>query len=478
MQDRPKICRVFPSSVVNKNLKETNYFSSLSIPSFLRDWMIQEFSDEEGNIDKESVGREIQRLYPKKDEWIKIKSDITQDNETRELLTRIMVDIDIATKEITFSLPYYDLKNKETIIEPWIWEEYKDELLVSKEVWGIVELGYLSPGQYRKEGRIRLVSFKNFCPYEIDLDYYKEARTYFDLDEWLDVLLGAIDYNPAGYQDQNEKLSILKRLLPFVEKRLNIVELAPKGTGKSYLFGRLSKYGWLASGGRMSRARMFYDLQKKATGLVSTYDYVAFDEVQTISFSDPAEMKGALKGFLESGECSVGDQKIIGDAGVILLGNINKNEMDVNADMFSSLPEVFYESALIDRFHGFIRGWDIPRMHDDLKAQGWALNSEYFTDILHLLRDDLSYRSIVDDLIIIPERADTRDLEAIKRLCTGFLKLLFPHVKKPSDISTDDFWEYCLNPAIQMRKIIIGQLGIIDPEEFEGKCVPFLNIKE
>ena len=117
-------------------------------------------------------------------------------------------------------------------------------------------------------------------------------------------------------------------------------------------------------------------------------------------------------------------------------------------------------------------------MHDDLKAQGWALNSEYFTDILHLLRDDLSYRSIVDDLIIIPERADTRDLEAIKRLCTGFLKLLFPHVKKPSDISTDDFWEYCLNPAIQMRKIIIGQLGIIDPEEFEGKCVPFLNIKE
>jgi len=474
----PKVRRIFPSSVVYKNLKESNYFSALSIPSFLRDWIMQEYSDEEGNVDYEAVGNEIKRLYPRKDAWIAIKDKIILENEPVEILTRITVDVDIATNDITFSLPMYDLLNKHTLIEPWVWEEYKNELLVSKEVWGIVELGYLQPGGTKNEGKISLASFKNFCPYEIDLEYYKEARALFSIEEWIDVLLGAIDYNPAGYKNSTQKLTLLSRLLPFVEKRLNLVELAPKGTGKSYLFGRISKYGWLASGGRMSRARMFYDLQKKATGLVSSYDYIAFDEVQTISFTDPSEMKGALKGYLESGECSVGDRKVIGDAGVILLGNINQTEMNVNADMFRSLPDIFYESALIDRFHGFIQGWKIPRMNDDLKAQGWALNSEYFTDILHLLRDDLSYRTVVNALVYVPPESDTRDVEAIKRLCTGFLKLLFPHVQKPTDISEEDFWDYCLYPSMNMRNTIKKQLAIIDPEEFGKKLVPSLNIKK
>ena len=99
--------------------------------------------------------------------------------------------------------------------------------------------------------------FKDFCPYRVDMEEFREAVRLFSKEEWIDIILGAIDYNADGYADESQKLAMITRLLPFVEKRLNLIELAPKGTGKSYLFGSVSRYGWLASGGVMSRARMF-----------------------------------------------------------------------------------------------------------------------------------------------------------------------------------------------------------------------------
>jgi ATP-dependent Lon protease len=146
--------------------------------------------------------------------------------------------------------------------------------------------------------------------------------------------------------------------------------------------------------------------------------------------------------------------------------------------MFVELPTVFHESALIDRFHGFIKGWDLPRMNDDLKICGWALNSEYFTTIMHELRDDASYRAVVDELVEVPDKADTRDTEAIKRIATAYMKLLYPNVRKPDDISEREFNLFCLKPAIEMRGIIKIQLGILDPDEFGGKNVPELTVKE
>lgn len=190
-----------------------------------------------------------------------------------------------------------------------MWERCKDDLVRGQDVWGMVELGYRAPDDFDfefeyekkssksrdgKQGKIKLVSFKNFCPYNIDLDEYKEARKEFEISEWIDVLLGAVDYNASGYKSEEEKLTMLTRLLPFVEKRLNLIELAPKGTGKSYLFGNISRFGWLSSGGIMSRAKLFYDQSKRREGLITGSDFVTLDEVQTISFTDTecSEHKG------------------------------------------------------------------------------------------------------------------------------------------------------------------------------------------
>lgn len=233
---------------------------------------------------------------PRKDEWISIKNRIIAENERVKILTKISVDINIANQEITFSLPDFGLTNKETLIEPYVWNKCKDELIKGKETWGVVEFGYRLPDEELKtNGKIKLISFKDFCPYTIDLDYYKDVRNEFTTSEWIDVILGAVDYNADGYENEYRKLVMLTRLLPFIEKRLNLIELAPKGTGKSYLFGRVSKYGWLSSGGVMSRAKMFYDISKRTQGLVCNNDYIALDEVQTISFTNIDEMRAALK---------------------------------------------------------------------------------------------------------------------------------------------------------------------------------------
>ena len=467
----------FDEMIVYKDLRKSNFFLALSLPAFLRDWCLKKFEDEEGAFDVEEVSEFIKTYLPKKDDWISIKNRIITGYEKVKFLAKITVDINIKNQEVTFALPDFGLNNKETIIEPEVWRECQNDLVRGKETWGVVELAYRFPDQKQKlDGKIKLVSFPDFCPYTVDLDFYKDARAEFTLDEWLDILLGAIDYNAEGYDSQLQKRTMLTRLLPFLEKRLNLIELAPKGTGKSYLFGRLSKYGWLSSGGIMSRAKMFYDISKNKQGLVCNNDFVVLDEVQTISFTDVDEMRAAMKGYMESGVFTVGNIEGTADSGIVLLGNISADNMDVYRNMFTELPAVFHESALLDRFHGFIKGWDIPRMHDDLKISGWALNTEYFCTILHLLRDDVSYRAIVDEMVDVPPHADTRDTEAIKRIATAYMKLLFPHYRTAEDVNIKHFVHYCLQPAKDMRATIKYQLGLLD-KEFKGKNIPDLKVK-
>lgn len=471
-----KLREYFEDMVVYKDLKESNFFKDLKLPSFLRDWLLKMFEDENGKFDVEEITDFIRAYIPSKTDWIGIKNRIVVENERVKLLTRISVDINITNQEVTFSLPDFGLTDKETIIDSYVWEDCKDELVKAKETWGVIELGYRYPEQNGKiKGKIKLLSFKNFCPYEIDLEFYKDVRKEFNIREWIDILLGAIDYNAGGYEDEHQKLAMLTRLLPFVEKRLNLIELAPKGTGKSYLFGGVSRYGYL-SAGKMTRAKLFYDLARREEGLVFYHDYIAFDEVQKVEFDSPNEMTQTLQGYMEQGTVKIGDKNDVADAGFVMLGNIDEKKMDEYQNMFDDLPTVFKTSALMDRIHGFIKGWEIPRMNEGLKISGWALNSEYFSTIMHLLRDDVSYRAIVDQLVEYPSYADTRDTEAVKRIATAYLKLLFPHVRFTRDVNIHDFQHYCLRPAAKMRQIIVRQMGMID-SQYKGKNVPSFSIK-
>ena len=473
-----KLRSVFNDMAVYKDLKRSNFFASLSLPAFMRDWIMKKFQNDNGEYDINEISGYMRTNIPGRDEWISMKNRIIVDNEPVKFLAKISVDIDIKTQNITFSIPSFGLQNNETFIEREVWEKCRDSFSGGRDVWGIIELGYKTP-EKGSPGKIKLINFETFCPYTVDSGYFKNARKEFNIYEWLDILLGAIDYNASGYRDEESKLTMLTRLLPFAEKRLNLIELAPKGTGKSYVYGNISRYGWLSSGGVMTRAKMFYDITKKREGLITGNDFVVLDEIQTISFGNTDEMRAALKGYLEQGNFTVGDYRGVSDAGVMLCGNISIEIMskDGHANMFTELPEVFHESALIERFHGIIKGWKIPRMNDDLKMQGWALNTEYFCSVLHELRSDITFRSMVDELIDVPAGADTRDTEAVKRISSAYLKLLFPHVKSSSDISAHEFKRYCLDRAVKMRELVRMQAGYLD-SEYTRKGIPDYRVRQ
>ena len=481
-----KLHECFEDKIVYKDLKKSNFFSSLGLPSFLRDWTLARFEDSEGSYDVNDISDFVREYLPAKEEWLSVKNRIVYENERVKILTKIIVDIDIKTGAISFSLPLYGLTNKETIIEPRVWEQYKDELTQNQETWGVVELGYRLPDEEarpRIPGKIKMTSFTNFCPYDVDLDFYKDARNEFDVHEWIDVLLGAIDYNAAGYKDEEQKLTVLARLLPFVEKRLNILELAPKGTGKSYLFGNISKFGMLTDGGRITRAKMFYDTASHTPGFIMGKDFVAVDEIKHVTFNDVDEMRRALQGYMERGRFNVSGYEGESDAGIVLLGNISSEKMDEYQNMLSELPKLFSEkpnaSALVDRFHGFIKGWDIPPMSNSLKVSGWALNTEYFCTILHALRDDATYSAIVDQVVSFSDNSYDRHTKAVKRLATAFLKLLFPNVTSAEEVDVKLFNKYCLRRAVEMRYVIWRQLVELDPDEYmkEQKQMPDFTVK-
>ena len=464
-----KIRDVFPDMVVLKNPKRTQFFSDLSLPSYMRDWLVMKFSDDNGDVDITRIDRYIKDYIPSRDDFEQIKFRLINGEAVR-FLARIRVIVDIKKGKTTFEMPDFggSRAGASGIVENSVADKWQETLLKESENWGIVELIWSQDYSSKKaSGFIEMVDYQPFCPYIVDLDVYREGRREFTTEEWIDLLIASADYNPAGYDNEEQKLYVLRRLLPFVERRVNLMELAPKGTGKSYIYHKISKRGWLISGGTVSRASLIYDNAKKQGGLITRFDFVAFDEIQTMKFDQPGQIQTALKDYMEFGEVKGFDAKTEADAGIIVLGNIDAGRFDTNRNMVEEINPIFRESATLDRFHGLIPGWKIPRMHQGLIADGWALNTEYFAEVLHSLRDEMRYSAIVDSCLNYPSKPDVRDMTAIKRMCTGFVKLIFPHAERKEDILPEEFIKYCLNPALEMRRNIKRQLCIVDPKEFD-----------
>ena len=472
-----KLRDVFADMVVLKSPQRASFFKDLKMPSFMRDWIVMKFSDDEGSVDRERIINYVKRYVPSKEDYEQLKFQLTS-GETVTILARIRVSVDIKTGDTLFEMPDFgDTKSGAGgIIEKRIVEQWQSTLLKESENWGIIELTWMQDFSKKKaSGFIKMIDYKPFCPYSVDLEDYKEGRRSFSTDEWIDVLISAADYNAGGFESSSQRLLFLQRLLPFVEKSLNIIELAPPGTGKSYLFGQISRFGWLVSG-KSTRAQLIYNKTSKREGVVAYKDYVALDEIREADYMKDTEMHSSLQQIMENGSFKADDGHLVNvDAAIVFLGNISGNSMNEHVFMFEELPVPFHRSPFLDRLHGFIKGWDLPRMNDDMKANGWALNSEYFSSILHELRNNSSYRGIVDDMLDIPPKADTRDTEAIRKICTAYTKLLFPHAESTADISPDDFDTYCLQPALEMRSIIREQMGLVDFKE-AGKVVPDIRV--
>ena len=470
-----KIRQVFRESAVYKNPVNNEVFVGRNLPSFVKDYLIATHIDQNGKLRRDDLVRFLDEHIPLNPNAI--RSRLMQ-GDVITLLTRFEISTNIAKNKTQFQIPEMGIKMADTDIPQYVVDQNPDDL-IDGEKWGIIKLVYIPP-QDKEKGYIEMSKYKPFRPLErLDLNSFRECRKKFTTDEWIDVLISAMEYTPSAFSGKTQKLEFLARLLPFIEPRLNLIELAPKGTGKSYVFGNLSKFVWLIGGGKVSRAKLFYDKSRKTPGIMFHHDLVALDEIQSITFTDPMEMRSILKNYLEYGKTNIDNFEFMSECGLILLGNISLSEdgFPMSDNYVEELPEAFKESALLDRFHGFIEGWLLPRITNDMALCDWTLNVEFFSEVLHQLRTATEYATIVNQSIAVPEGADMRHLKAVKRIASAYLKLLFPHVLKKEDMDIAEFYTYCLKPAVHRRDIIRRQCANIDSESSFSKPMPIFELK-
>lgn len=467
-----KIKEAFPTATIYKTATATTLMNFLELPADVKSWLLQKFTDEDGVLQPFLLSEYVKEMRLKPNDWnLKLlEARHTAKGQIR-LLTKVKIEFDYAKDVLCFSLPEYGFPKKkgEGVLDWSVVSEHKKQLLNADGAWGEITLAYDC-------GMTQLIEFTPLCPYTTNLREYQNGRKQFTTEEWIDVLLAGLNFNPEGF-DAEAKMTLLQRFLPFVEKRLNQIELAIKGSSKSYCYSQLSTYNWLTSG-TVSRATAFYNNTTKAVGYFGKYDNIIWDECQTLKCANPEEMNGVLKPYLESGEIRIGSYCGTADAGLTLVGNIPIASMDVEKhNMFNTLPKMFKESAFLDRFSGIIEGWKIGRFNEERKYEGWGLSANYLTEIFHEMREEFYYRAIVDELLILEGGGDTRNFEAIKKTCSAFLKLLFPHITSIRDVNVDEFKKYCLDPAIRMRWSVLCQLRFLD-EEYENVQMPVITVKE
>lgn len=450
---------IFGEVCIDKGLFLDSGMMSRSIPTFVAEWILDRFCTDGVLTEKvqETINHFIQEHLPRKDQKEEIKHRLSQ-GETLTILDQFSVSVDLKTNTRRVNIPSIDEKG---FVENYLLDQFPN--LLGGGIWGAGKLVYYppdpdTPGSF---GQVWLKEFKPMQVASLDLNYYCDSRSEFTLTEWRQLLVNAIGSNPNSFTPRQHQF-LLTRLLPMVQRRINLIELAPKGTGKSFVFQNLSRHVRVVSGGKISAPVLFYNLASQTPGLLTQNDVVVFDEAQTISFDNPGEVIGVLKDYLESGRYTRGNKLATADAGLVLLGNIPVNSQGKPSEpvLFYNLPSFLQETAFIDRLHGILPGWELPRFRVDMPARDIGFKADFFSDVLHALRERPGYDEYVAAHLEIHGTDDMRDKNAIQRLTAAYLKLLFPDLK----VSQEEFQKYCVDPGVSLRQAIREQLSKLDPE--------------
>ena len=298
------------------------------------------------------------------------------------------------------------------------------------------------------------------------LDILTKAREAFTTEEWKCFLLRSIGIESGALSDR-QRNALLLRMVPFVERNYNLVELGPRGTGKSHLFQQVSPYAHLISGGKATVAKMFVENTAKGRrGLVCQYDVVCFDEVSGISF-DQKDGVNIMKGYMESGEFSRGKESIRADGSIVLVGNF---DVDVEhqqrvGHLFGPMPpEMRDDTAFMDRIHAFLPGWDVPKINKDLVTNHFGLVSDFLSECWSQLRNQ-SRVSELQNRVFFGGALSGRDTNAVNKTVSGLLKLLYP---SPDAQVPDEDLEWAVRIAMEVRRRVKEQQKRVGAAEFRN----------
>ena len=446
--------------VINKHLIHEAGFGARAIPTYVGEWILSHYA-EDGELtgdSREKIALFLTQFLPTKGQKDEIKNRLLK-METIQLLDDYHVSVNLKTGERNLQVPLLDVNDARVsghIVD-------NNELLVTSGVWGIGDLFYVPPESRSERGQVWAREFRPFQVSSIDYDYFSHCRQYFELEEWLDLMVSSIGFNPRALS-LRQRMLLITRIVPVAQPRVNLVELAPKGTGKSFVFENLSRYARVIGGGKITPAALFHNLASHTPGLITRYNVIVLDEVQSIRGDSAGELVAGLKVYLEAGRYSRGATMGTAEASFVMLGNImldeNKEPIEQDMGLFRQIPNFLQETAFLDRIHGLIRGWDMERVTKDTPSKSLGFKGDFFSEVLHVMRRMPQYDEYVSENMVLLNCDDLRDRKAIARVAAGFLKLLFPDLQ----VTEEEFREFCVRPAVALRQRVRDELHKMDPE--------------
>lgn len=449
-----KVRLVFGDLSIDKRRLPTTKLDKRGIPAYVAEWAIDMIIPSKGILSEDQITKIrdwANRFIPGPEESKVIQNRLLN-GETVKVLTPLEVDIQLTRRTQERFAQMKLLQISDAIVSDGIVEKHPD--LLKQGMWGVVELLNTPDG----------VAVASFRPMQatVELKLFKNARRNFTLKEWMSLLVTSMGYDPAFFSEE-EQLFMLCRLLPLVQKSMHLIELAPKGTGKSFFFENVSSRVRLVSGGNISPAVLFVNNASGQWGLLARYKVVVLDEVQTLKFEKPDEIVGGLKGFLANTRLTRGGlYESSSDCSLVMLANIllDANQTPIMTPLIKELPEFLQETAFLDRLKGIIPGWKTKKLSGDSFAKNVGLKMDFFGDVLLSFRDDLEIDLFCSRRIQLVGQKYKRNLDAIHSIASGMMKLLFPH----GEVSDEDFKHYCVRPAKQLRQLVWDQLQMLDAE--------------
>ena len=382
---------------------------------------------------------------------------------TVKLIDLVKVRLDIGSNSYLAELPSLGLKDVR-IADDVVRD---NERLLTGGFYAELDLFY--DGVIADEKNGRPFSVGALRPIQLStrgaLDQLAKARPRFSTTEWKHLLLRSVGFEPARLTERQQDVLIL-RMVPFVMRNYNMVELGPRGTGKSHLFQQVSPYAHLISGGKATVARMFVNNATGQRGLVAQYDVVCFDEISGVSF-DQKDGVNIMKGYMESGEFSRGRESIRADGSIVLVGNFDvdvAHQQRIGHLLSPLPPEMRDDTAFMDRLHAYVPGWDVPKLDPTYFTHHFGLVSDFLSECWSRLRDQ-SRLAAIQGRVNYSDALSGRDLSAVNRTVDGLLKLLSPDAEAP--ISDDDL-EWAVRIALECRRRVKEQQRRIGAAEFRN----------
>jgi ATP-dependent Lon protease len=457
--------KAFEGYIVRKDLVR-KFKGQYPVPTYVAEFLLGRYCSSIDEKEIEEGLRVVQRqladrtVRPGEEEYFKSKA---RESGSIRIIDIITARLDAKTDSYVAELP--SLRLRDVRITPTLVQQH--DRMLTGGFYAEIELVYDATIAQEQSGRpFGVESIREIQLSRRDvLDSLNRGRALFNLEEWKRFLIRSIGLEPDALTPRNQDVVCL-RMIPYLERNYNMVELGPRGTGKSHLFQQVSPYAHLVSGGKTTVARMFVNMANGQRGLVCQYDVVCFDEISGVSF-DQKDGVNIMKGYMESGEFSRGKENIRADGGIVMVGNFDVDvaHQQKIGHLFGPLPpEMRDDTAFQDRIHSYLPGWDVPKVSAQLFTNHFGLVSDFLSECWTHLRKQ-SRLTALQGRVFFGGALSGRDTTAVQKTMNGLLKLLYPDPDTPI---SDEALEWAVRLALECRRRVKEQQKRIGSAEFRN----------